>query len=117
MAAGDLASRLDEAGNDGCLLTMSQRLNGLAGMLQAMTGELATITGALADGDVTRHVAGDYAGVFGELKAGVNRMADTLKDFAGRLRGSAAAVRDASGEISSGSQAPIGSAPCRERGC
>src|SRR3546814_13744204 len=59
---------------------------------------------ALADGDVTRHVAGDYAGVFGELKAGVNRMADTLKDFAGRLRGSAAAVRDASGEISSGSQ-------------
>src|SRR3546814_17469050 len=31
-------------------------------------------------------------------------MADTLKDFAGRLRGSAAAVRDASGEISSGSQ-------------
>src|SRR3546814_4130332 len=51
MAAGDLASRLDEAGKDGFLLTMSQRLNGLAGMLQAMTGELATITGALADGE------------------------------------------------------------------
>src|SRR3546814_1598320 len=27
MAAGDLASRLDEAGKDGFLLTMSQRLN------------------------------------------------------------------------------------------
>jgi methyl-accepting chemotaxis protein len=104
IAAGDLASRLGEDGKDGFLLTMSQRLNGLAGMLQAMTGELAAITGALADGDVTRHVAGDYAGVFGELKASVNRMADTLKDFAHRLRGSAAAVRDASGEISAGSQ-------------
>src|SRR3546814_1978301 len=29
MAAGDLASRLDEAGKDGFLLTMSPRLNGL----------------------------------------------------------------------------------------
>ncbi|HEX6957961.1 MAG TPA: methyl-accepting chemotaxis protein [Ferrovibrio sp.] len=104
IAAGDLGMRLDETGKEGFLLTMCQRLNGLAGMLQAMTGELATITGALADGDVTRHVEGDYAGVFGELKDGVNRMAGRLKDFAQRLRASAAAVRDASGEISAGSQ-------------
>ncbi len=104
MAAGNLEKRLNESDKDGFLLTMSQKLNGLAGMLQAMTGELATITTALADGDVTKHVEGDYAGVFGTLKDSVNRMADTLKDFAGRLRNASSAVRDASGEISSGSQ-------------
>jgi methyl-accepting chemotaxis protein len=104
MAAGDLEKRLNENDKDGFLLTMSQKLNGLAGMLQAMTGELATITSALADGDVTKHVEGDYAGVFGTLKGSVNRMADTLKDFAGRLRNASSAVRDASGEISTGSQ-------------
>ncbi|QDO96977.1 HAMP domain-containing protein [Ferrovibrio terrae] len=104
MAAGDLEKRLNESDKDGFLLTMSQKLNGLAGMLQAMTGELATITTALADGDVTKHVEGDYAGVFGTLKDSVNRMADTLKDFAGRLRNASSAVRDASGEISAGSQ-------------
>jgi methyl-accepting chemotaxis protein len=104
MAAGNLEKRLNESDKDGFLLTMSQKLNGLAGMLQAMTGELATITTALADGDVTKHVEGDYAGVFGTLKDSVNRMADTLKDFAGRLRNASSAVRDASGEISAGSQ-------------
>ncbi|MFN3401143.1 MAG: methyl-accepting chemotaxis protein [Ferrovibrio sp.] len=104
MAAGNLEKRLNESDKDGFLLMMSQKLNGLAGMLQAMTGELATITSALADGDVTQHVEGDYAGVFGTLKGSVNRMADTLKDFAGRLRNASSAVRDASGEISTGSQ-------------
>ena len=104
MAAGDLEKRLNESDKDGFLLTMSQKLNGLAGMLQAMTGELATITTALADGDVTKQVEGNYAGVFGTLKDSVNRMADTLKDFAGRLRNASSAVRDASGEISAGSQ-------------
>ena len=104
IAAGNLEKRLNEADKDGFLLTMSQKLNGLAGMLQAMTGELATITTALADGDVTKHVDGNYAGVFGTLKDSVNRMADTLKDFAGRLRNASSAVRDASGEISAGSQ-------------
>ena len=103
IAAGDLQRRLNESDKDGFLLTMSQKLNGLAGMLQAMTGELATITTALADGDVTKHVSGNYAGVFGTLKDSVNRMADTLKDFAGRLRNASSAVRDASGEISAGS--------------
>ncbi|PJI38510.1 methyl-accepting chemotaxis protein [Ferrovibrio sp.] len=104
MAAGNLEKRLNEGDKDGFLLTMSQKLNGLAGMLQAMTNELATITSALADGDVTKHVEGDYAGVFGSLKDSVNRMAGTLKDFAGRLRNASSAVRDASGEISAGSQ-------------
>ena len=104
IAGGDLEMRLNEGDKDGFLLTMSQKLNGLAGMLQSMTGELATITGALANGDVTRQVEGNYAGVFGELKTSVNRMAERLKDFALRLRDSASAVRDASGEISAGSQ-------------
>ncbi|WP_341908730.1 methyl-accepting chemotaxis protein [Ferrovibrio terrae] len=104
IASGDLDMRLNEADKDGFLLTMSQKLNGLAGMLKTMTGELDTITAALADGDVTKHVEGNYAGVFGTLKDSVNRMAHTLKDFAGRLRNASSAVRDASGEISAGSQ-------------
>ncbi|WP_341899281.1 methyl-accepting chemotaxis protein [Ferrovibrio terrae] len=104
IASGDLDMRLNEADKDGFLLTMSQKLNGLASMLKTMTGELDTITAALADGDVTKHVEGNYAGVFGTLKDSVNRMAHTLKDFAGRLRNASSAVRDASGEISAGSQ-------------
>src|SRR3546814_8589191 len=41
VADGDLDLRLDEAGKEGFLLTLSQRLNGLTGMLQQITGEMA----------------------------------------------------------------------------
>ncbi|MBP7063469.1 methyl-accepting chemotaxis protein [Ferrovibrio sp.] len=104
IAAGDLNSRLDEAGKEGFLLSMSQQLNSLAAMLQTMTGELASITSALAEGSLDRNVTGDYAGVFGELKQSVNGMAATLRDFATRLGTATHAVRDASSEISAGSQ-------------
>src|SRR3546814_12111336 len=84
---------------------MSQRLNGLADMLQGMARELADSSGRMGQGDLTRKVTGSYGGVFGQLKDGVNTMADTLQDFASRLRTSAAAVRDASAEIPTRSQA------------
>ncbi|MFN4277923.1 MAG: methyl-accepting chemotaxis protein [Ferrovibrio sp.] len=103
-AAGSLDTRLNEADKDGFLLTISQRLNGLTGMLQQMTGELATVTGGMAHGDLTRKVTGSYQGVFGDLKDSVNGMADKLRDFAGRLNESAELVKSASAEISTGSQ-------------
>ncbi len=104
LAGGELSSRLDEAGKEGFILTMSQQLNRLAAVLQTMTGELASITSALAEGQLDRSVTGDYAGVFGDLKQSVNGMASTLRDFATRLGTATHAVRDASAEISAGSQ-------------
>ena len=101
---GDLDTRLNEADKDGFLLTISQRLNGLTGMLQQVTGELAAVTTGMAQGDLTNDIRGDYHGVFGRLKAGVNSMAEKLREIAGELNQSAAAVKDASAEISTGSQ-------------
>ncbi len=103
-AAGNLDTRLNEADKEGFLLTISQRLNGLTGMLQQMTGEMATVTANMAQGDLTHQVKGNYHGVFGTLKDSVNAMADKLRDFAGRLAESADLVRSASAEISTGSQ-------------
>ncbi|WP_374298969.1 methyl-accepting chemotaxis protein [Ferrovibrio sp.] len=103
-AAGNLDTRLNEADKEGFLLTISQRLNGLTGMLQQMTGELAGVTASMAQGDLTHEVKGSYHGVFGTLKDSVNGMADKLRDFAGRLNESAELVKSASAEISTGSQ-------------
>jgi methyl-accepting chemotaxis protein len=103
-AAGSLDTRLNEADKEGFLLTISQRLNGLTGMLKQMTDELAGVTGGMAHGDLTRKVTGSYQGVFGDLKDSVNGMADKLRDFAGRLAESAELVKSASAEISTGSQ-------------
>jgi methyl-accepting chemotaxis protein len=104
IGGGALDRRVDTAGLDGVFRDLAQQMNGLAGMLQAMAGELAGVMGAMADGDLSKRVAGQYGGVFGELTSSSNRMSEILRDFAGRLSDSAKATKMASAEISSGSQ-------------
>jgi methyl-accepting chemotaxis protein len=103
VAEGDLSGRLNEAGKDGFLLTLGQRLNQLVASLHGITDELASSMTAMSNGDLTKLITGEYHGVFGELKTGANGMAARLTDLAGRLAANAATVRDAAGEISAGS--------------
>ncbi|QDO98433.1 HAMP domain-containing protein [Ferrovibrio terrae] len=104
VSGGELDIRLNETDKEGFLLDISKQLNGLTGMLQQVTGELATITASMAEGDLTKDIRGDYHGVFGKVKSGVNTMAEKLRDIAGDLNQSAAAVKEAAAEISTGSQ-------------
>ena len=104
IGGGALDRRVETAGLEGVFRELAQQMNGLAGMLQAMAGELAGVMGAMADGDLSKRVAGQYGGVFGELTHSSNRMSEILRDFAGRLGDSARATKLASAEISSGSQ-------------
>jgi methyl-accepting chemotaxis protein len=104
VAQGDLSGRISESGKDGFFLSTSQELNRLAATLQEMTEEVATAMGAIAGGDLTKTVRGEYQGVFGQIKTGVNGMADRMRDFAGRLTTTAQSVKVASDEISTGSQ-------------
>ncbi len=104
VAQGDLSGRIDETGKDGFFLTTSSELNRLATTLQTMNQELAQTMGAMADGDLTKSVRGDYRGVFGEIKNDVNAMAERMRTFAGRLTDTAQSVKIASDEISTGSQ-------------
>ncbi|PJI42477.1 methyl-accepting chemotaxis protein [Ferrovibrio sp.] len=101
---GDLSSRISESGKDGFFLSTSQELNRLAGTLQTMTGELAGAMSAMAGGDLSKTVRGEYQGVFGEIKGAVNGMSERMRDFAGRLTQTAQSVKVASDEISTGSQ-------------
>ncbi|WP_374303982.1 methyl-accepting chemotaxis protein [Ferrovibrio sp.] len=104
VAQGDLSGRINEGGKEGFFLTTSQELNRLAATLQTMAGEMADTMGAMAGGDLTKSVRGNYHGVFGQLKDSANGMANRLRDFAGRLTSTAQSVKVASDEISTGSQ-------------
>jgi methyl-accepting chemotaxis protein len=104
VAQGDLTGRISESGKEGFFLSTSQELNRLAGTLQTMTGELAGAMSAMAGGDLTKTVRGEYQGVFGEIKGAVNGMSERMRDFAGRLTQTAQSVKVASDEISTGSQ-------------
>ena len=104
IVAGDLSGRLDEADKEGFLLALSQELNRLSGTLGSVTGDLAQVMQAMAEGDLSREVTGEYQGVFASLKGGANGMAGKLREFASRLLNTTQTVRGASSEISTGSQ-------------
>ncbi|MEK9971259.1 MAG: HAMP domain-containing protein, partial [Ferrovibrio sp.] len=104
VAQGDLTGRISESGKEGFFLSTSQELNRLAATLQKMTEEVAAAMGAIAGGDLTKTVRGEYQGVFGQIKTGVNGMSERMRDFAGRLTMTAQSVKVASDEISTGSQ-------------
>jgi len=103
-ADGDLSRRVELAGLSGVMQRVGQSVNDMIMRTNAVTSQLAEVTGALSDGDLTKRVNGDYHGVFGRLKDSANGMAERLRDFAGRLAENAEAVKTASAEISSGSQ-------------
>ncbi|MFN4311753.1 MAG: methyl-accepting chemotaxis protein, partial [Ferrovibrio sp.] len=103
-ADGDLSRRVELGGLSGVMQRVGQSVNDMIQRTHAVTGELADVTGALAEGDLTKRVRGDYRGVFGQLKDGANGMAERLRDFARRLAENAEAVKSASAEISTGSQ-------------
>ena len=104
VASGDLDGRISEAGKEGFFLSTSQELNRLASTLQTMADEMAVVMAAMADGDLTKTVRGEYRGVFGQLKDSANTMATRLRDFAMNLSRTAQSVKGAANEISTGSQ-------------
>jgi methyl-accepting chemotaxis protein len=103
-AAGDLERRIDTAPLDGVASRLGAGINRL---LDAINGALADVGGVLAGlaaGDLTRRVGGDYGGVFARLQGDVNMAGETLADAMRHIAQSANTVRDASAEISTGSQ-------------
>jgi methyl-accepting chemotaxis protein len=80
---GNLDTRLNEADKEGFLLTISQRLNGLTGMLQEVTARTAGHRDRQHGtfGDLTKDIRGEYRGIFGTVKDGVNAMAAKLRDI------------------------------------
>ncbi|WP_185973736.1 methyl-accepting chemotaxis protein [Ferrovibrio terrae] len=103
-AAGDLQHRIDTAPLDGVAVRLGDGINRL---LDAISGAIADVGGVLsglASGDLTRRVDGDYHGVFAKLQGDVNMAGETLADAMRQIAQSANTVRDASAEISTGSQ-------------
>ncbi len=103
-AGGDLQCRLAVDGKAGFMRTLAEGINTLVERAGAACGDVARSIGAMARGDLTARIDGDYAGVFGDLQRDTNRTMDTLRDVATRLAQSADSVQAASAEISDGSR-------------
>jgi HAMP domain-containing protein len=79
---GHLGSQARVRGVSGSWKDLTDSVNYMAGRLTAQVRDIALVTTAVAQGDLSRKVTVEVAGEMLQLKVTVNEMVDTLRDFA-----------------------------------
>ena len=103
-AEGRLDRRIATDGKDGFHLTMAVSMNRLLDANALAIGELSTLLVALADGDLTVRMEGQFHGVFAQMRDNANATANQLADIVGRIQQAAGQITLAASEIASGNQ-------------
>ena len=99
---GDLSKRIDTANLSGVLERVSGGVNTLLENVDRGLSETGAVMSALAEGDLTRRMQGDYKGAFALLKQDANTMAGQIEAIAERISSVTGAVRGATREIAAG---------------
>ncbi|HLT77780.1 MAG TPA: methyl-accepting chemotaxis protein [Ferrovibrio sp.] len=102
--AGDLTQRIDVSRIDGVMRDLGNGVNQLLATVERALGDLGTMLHKLADGDLTHRIRGQYQGLFARLTGDANQVSERLAQTMRSLNEAAGLVRDASAEISAGSQ-------------
>jgi len=101
--AGDFSKRLKTEGKEGFYRQLSQGMNDLVQTVERGLSEVVTIMSAMAEGDLTKRIEGEYQGAFARLKTDVNSMASRVAGIVGNVIEATDSVKGAASEIASGS--------------
>jgi methyl-accepting chemotaxis protein len=101
-AAGDFSNRVQVNGKEGFFLKLAEDLNKLLVTSEEGLNEVVRVLGALAQGDLTETISGDYQGTFGQLKDDSNATVAQLTETISRIKEAAETINTASKEIASG---------------
>ncbi len=82
---GKLGGQADVKGVSGTWKDLTDNVNGLAGNLTAQVRNIAKVTTAVANGDLSQKITVDAKGEIFELKNTINIMVDTLRSFAAEV--------------------------------
>jgi methyl-accepting chemotaxis protein len=77
-AAGDLSRRVDLSGRSDVMLKLGEGMNRWADAVATALAEVVQVMSALAEGDLSKRVSGDYTGELLRLKADTNGTAEKL---------------------------------------
>lgn len=100
--AGDLNKRIDLKDKEGFYATLSKSINELVSLFDDVTHEVLSVSGKLAEGDLTKKFEGEYQGAFGDLKVELNTTIDKLTTVMESIKSSADTVSAGAEEISQG---------------
>lgn len=101
-ADGDFTRRIAIEGKEGFFLSLAERINQLMHTSNVGLNEVARVLGALAEGDLTQTVEGDFKGTFGKLKDDANTTVEQLTRIITQIKLATDTINTASSEIAAG---------------
>jgi len=101
---GDFSERLSLDGKAGFFATLSTGMNQLLETSEQGLTDVADVLAAFAEGDLTRRIERDYAGLFGQVKDSANSTAENLTRVMGEVRDAADALTGAANQVSATAQ-------------
>ncbi|PZS95117.1 chemotaxis protein [Stenotrophomonas maltophilia] len=101
-AAGDFSRRGDAQRFDHDFRLMLENLNAMMAVSDDNLGKLSQLLSAIAEGDLTARMHGDYKGVFARMRDDANATVAQLTQIVGQIQASASSITLAAGEIASG---------------
>ena len=101
-AAGDFSARGDEQAFKHDFHLMVGDLNRLMSTADGSLAALSGVLQAIARGDLSVRMEGDFQGVFANIRDDANRTVDKIADIVGQIRSGSDAINTVAGEIASG---------------
>ena len=101
---GDFGQRLGTEGKTGFFANLATGMNQLLDTSEQGLTDVADVLAAFAEGDLTRRIERDYAGLFGKVKDSANSTADNLTRVMGEVRAAADALTGAANQVSATAQ-------------
>ena len=101
-AAGDFSQRGDTARFDHDFRRMIGHLNAMMQVSDENLGKLSQLLSAIAEGDLTARMHGDFHGVFATMRDDANATVAQLTQIVGQIQEAAGSINLAAGEIATG---------------
>jgi methyl-accepting chemotaxis protein len=101
--AGDFSRRIGRGSKSGFMLVLSEGINKLADTMGVALDEVSQMMAAMAHGDLSKRIAGDYQGGLLRLKTDANTTADRLAQVVGQTVDGMAVIKASTAELASGS--------------
>ena len=101
---GDFSQRVSTEGKTDFLADLSNGMNELLQTSEQGLSDVARVLAALAEGDLTQRITGNYQGLFGKVKDSVNASSDNLTRVIDEVRAAASALSGAANQVSATAQ-------------
>lgn len=101
---GEFSQRLSAAGRTGFFATLAVGMNELMTTCEQGLNDVATLLRAFAEGDLTKRIERDYAGLFAEVKNSANTTAENLTRVLAEVHDAANALTGAANQVSATAQ-------------